>query len=559
VKTGLGTAIAGSPSELLPPCAETVVALAEALGAGSNTLPLRALLLGDPGALVVFLGLSPEHPAGSKNPTENLDDAALALPLWTAMANAAGTAFADWSRPAASRAYRFAQRASWLARHLTESLAHSSAELALASGLAAPDAAAIAGLLSPLGWLVSQHEGKSKFASGAAAALTRRLARDWALPSWLANVLLSLDLSAPLAGALACDARFLWIVQAAVGLAQERTGAECSVKVGNSPDEALARLGLVRPAAEVLPSLLAAAPALPGGGASSPATLLWRMGRLAVERRTTEGSCITMRLEAEAEQLREQLADARNANALRLRDLKLRALAEFAAGAGHEINNPLAVISGQAQHLLKTEEHLERARALERIIAQCQRIHTLLRDLMLYARPPDPKPRMLSLNRIVADVQAELAEYALERRVVLQIEAGAAKIRLRADGELLRNALGCLLRNAIEAAPADGWARMRLEPADATVAVVVEDSGAGLSAHRQEHLFDPFFSSRLAGRGAGLGLSKAWRIAQLHHGALEVQTIPGEPTRFVLTLPRDNRTLQPLRQKAAARRTRRRR
>src|SRR5262249_41665398 len=196
----------------------------------------------------------------------------------------------------------------------------------------------------------------------------------------------------------------------------------------------------------VLQAEAAAVPSSPGEGCSSPATLLWRMGRLAVERRTMEGSRITVRLEAEAEQLREQLADARDTNAARLRDLKLRALAEFAAGAGHEINNPLAVISGQAQHLLKTEEHLERARALERIIAQCQRIHTLLRDLMLYARPPHPKPRTVSLSKIVADVQAELADYALERRVALPSQPGATKIRLRADGELLRNAVSCLLR-----------------------------------------------------------------------------------------------------------------
>src|SRR5262249_49561551 len=160
----------------------------------------------------------------------------------------------------------------------------------------------------PLGWLVLQHAGESEVASGAAAAMTRRLARDWALPTWLANVLLSLDLSAPLAGALACGARVLWIGQSARGLGRELTRGGCSGEVASGPDEALARLGLPRPAAEVLQAAVAAVPSSPGEGCSSPATLLWRMGRLAVERRTMEGSRITVRLEAEAEQLREQLA-----------------------------------------------------------------------------------------------------------------------------------------------------------------------------------------------------------------------------------------------------------
>src|SRR5262249_40115213 len=187
----------------------------------------------------------------------------------------------------------------------------------------------------------------------------------------------------PLSGPLACDANLLWIVQAAVGLAQEQLGLEFAGQVGNGLEEALTLLGASRPTAESLPSVFASAGPAPASTASSAAVLLWRVGRLAVERQTARGPRDASQLEEEAEQLRTQLAELQHAQAERLRDLKLRSLAEFAAGAGHEINNPLAVISGQAQHLLQSEENLDRARALERIVAQCQRIHTLLRDLML--------------------------------------------------------------------------------------------------------------------------------------------------------------------------------
>ncbi len=220
-----------------------------------------------------------------------------------------------------------------------------------------------------------------------------------------------------------------------------------------------------------------------------------------------------------------------------LEDLKLRGLAELAAGAAHEINNPLAIISGQAQHLLKTEESPERIHALQRIVAQSQRIHGVLNDLMLYARPPKLHRRVVPLLPLVRAAAETLADLALERRVHLDVAEADARLRLHADPHLLGLAVQCLLRNAVEAAPAEGWVRAKIESTGGRVRVVIEDSGHGLNGARREHLFDPFYSGRTAGRGAGLGLSKAWRIAQLHGGGLDFESEPGRLTRLVLSLP----------------------
>jgi signal transduction histidine kinase len=70
---------------------------------------------------------------------------------------------------------------------------------------------------------------------------------------------------------------------------------------------------------------------------------------------------------------------------------KLEALAEFAAGAGHEINNPLTVISGRAQLLLREETNPERRHALALINAQAMRVYEMIADMMLFARPPRPE------------------------------------------------------------------------------------------------------------------------------------------------------------------------
>jgi signal transduction histidine kinase len=85
----------------------------------------------------------------------------------------------------------------------------------------------------------------------------------------------------------------------------------------------------------------------------------------------------------------------------------------------------------------------------------------------------------------------------------------------------------------------DGWAALRLEAsAPDLVEVVVEDSGPGLAAGQTEHLFDPFYSGRQAGRGRGLGLPTAWRLAHVQGGDIRYVNLPDGPTRFIFRLPR---------------------
>lgn len=89
---------------------------------------------------------------------------------------------------------------------------------------------------------------------------------------------------------------------------------------------------------------------------------------------------------------------------------KLEALAEFAAGAGHEINNPVATIVGRTELLLKGETNPERRQALLTIGAQALRIRDMIGDLMVYARPPQPQPESLNLVEVVNEVVLKLDE-----------------------------------------------------------------------------------------------------------------------------------------------------
>jgi len=282
-----------------------------------------------------------------------------------------------------------------------------------------------------------------------------------------------------------------------------------------------------------------------------------------------QGAPALERLESDFDDLHAALEDHRSAEAERLREQKLRALAEFAAGAGHEINNPLAVISGQAQYLLKqlqlvdfgdaneTETsavdevlheqigHLQSAIAdsQKTIISQTQRIHQILRDLMQFARPPRPMKQVVDLGVLVRDTAASLSDLATQRQVRLECIDSPTPILVEVDPAQIGTALTCLLRNAIEAAPSGpdtpGWARIRVCAENAERAeVVIEDNGPGPAALEREHLFDPFFSGRPAGRGRGLGLPTAWRLANQHGGEVTFSRAAEGPTRFILALPR---------------------
>jgi signal transduction histidine kinase len=111
-------------------------------------------------------------------------------------------------------------------------------------------------------------------------------------------------------------------------------------------------------------------------------------------------------------------------------------------------------------------------------------------------------------------------------------------IHVSADPGQIRTALEGLLRNAIEAAPAGGWARLSLQtPTMDCLEFVVEDNGPGIGHEQREHLFDPFYSGRLSGRGRGLGLPTAWQLARQHGGNIRYDHHAVGMTRFVLSLP----------------------
>jgi signal transduction histidine kinase len=262
---------------------------------------------------------------------------------------------------------------------------------------------------------------------------------------------------------------------------------------------------------------------------------------MAGEARRRNGAALVVRLEDQIDELNGAAADLAALAGDRLRDAKLAGLAELAAGAGHEINNPLAVISGNAQRLLRAEPDPERADALRAVVRQADRISGILRDLMTFARPPKPQKQLVSVGDLISTVRDALSQPATDRGVSLELDPVPAGAWVEADPGQVRHALAAVVRNGIDAAGHGGWVRLGCDTTEDRVTFVVEDSGPGLEGRAAEHAFDPFFCGRSAGRSRGLGLPTAWQFARLNAGDLRHDPATG-PTRFLLTLPRSSTT-----------------
>jgi signal transduction histidine kinase len=243
---------------------------------------------------------------------------------------------------------------------------------------------------------------------------------------------------------------------------------------------------------------------------------------------------------------------------------KLEALAEFAAGAGHEINNPLTVISGRAQLLLREETDPERQHALALISAQAMRVYEMIADMMLFARPPRPEVRPVELVKLIDDLVADFLLRCARQETSIRRTGSPGPIVVAADPAQLNVALRAMCQNAVDALQSGGHIEIEVaegkgdsphlperpfgcseqmgtvpfspDPAAREVKISIRDDGPGLKPEERRHVFDPFYSARQAGRGIGLGLCKAWRIITNHGGRIEVVSQPGRGATFIVTL-----------------------
>jgi signal transduction histidine kinase len=258
------------------------------------------------------------------------------------------------------------------------------------------------------------------------------------------------------------------------------------------------------------------------------------MGALALKRAQAETNLVRMT---------EELADVnRRLNQAQDELLQQRSMAtvgEMAGGAAHEINNPLAIISGRAQQLLDKEKVKARRDMLESIASSAQRASDIVKELREFARPASPKPLVVAPADIAGGVAEDFAATAAEAQVELKAEVADNVPDIRVDAEQTRTALGEVLRNAVDACRDGGTITLGLEylESESLVRFHVSDNGTGMDAATLSRAFHPFFCGLEAGRKRGLGLSIAYRLVEANGGKITLDSTPGRGTDVWIMFP----------------------
>jgi len=217
---------------------------------------------------------------------------------------------------------------------------------------------------------------------------------------------------------------------------------------------------------------------------------------------------------------------------------KLASIGQLAAGVAHEINNPIGVILGFAQVLLKRipedDPMYNPLSTIEREGLRCKRI---VQGLLDFARQGRPSPSRININDVL-EAACDLMEHQANSNQVRVIKAYAPDLPdVLGDANQLQQVFFNIVLNAYHAMPSGGELRITSRTVGDQVQAIFSDTGVGISKENLKRIFDPFFTTKEVGQGTGLGLSISYGIVEQHGGTIEVSSKKGAGATFVVTLP----------------------
>jgi signal transduction histidine kinase len=222
---------------------------------------------------------------------------------------------------------------------------------------------------------------------------------------------------------------------------------------------------------------------------------------------------------------------------------KMVAMGQFGAGVAHELNQPLAGISGYTDLLLlKMEEGSPQWRYAKKIEDQVTRMTKIINNLRTFARQSNFEYAEVDINQPIDDALMLLGEQLRSRNIKVKRDLTPDLPKVHADANQLEQVFLNLISNAKDAMEAMGSGTLtihsRARSGGDFVEVYVADSGTGMEGSVINDIFNPFFTTKDVGKGTGLGLSISLGIVEDHCGKIEVHSANGKGTVFRVALPK---------------------
>jgi two-component system NtrC family sensor kinase len=233
-------------------------------------------------------------------------------------------------------------------------------------------------------------------------------------------------------------------------------------------------------------------------------------------------------------------------NAQLVQSDKLAALGKMAAGVAHEINNPLAVIAqktGWMEDLLAEEEfrgsknYEEFKTSVRKIEEHVERARKVVHSMLGYARKMEPRLEDVDVNQTMNQTIGILENYARINNIDIQTELADNLPIIAGDQAQLQQVFLNLISNAVDAIGRDGLIEIRSRRIDSQIWVTVKDNGPGIPEEQKKMIFDPFFSTKVAGKGTGLGLWVSYNIIEKMGGTITFKSQPGKGCSFTVSIP----------------------
>lgn len=212
----------------------------------------------------------------------------------------------------------------------------------------------------------------------------------------------------------------------------------------------------------------------------------------------------------------------------------LAKLGEMAAVLAHEVKNPLAGIRGAIQVIGgRLAPDSKDATITKEIVARIDGLSGLMKDLLLFARRPEPRPAPVDIVPLVTMTADLLSQDPALRAVQVDVAGSAPPIN--ADAALLQIAFHNLLINGAQAMQGHGHIRVAVTAGDIMCRIAFIDNGPGIPLEIREKIFMPFFTTKM--RGTGLGLPTVKRLIEAHHGRIAIECPSGGGTQVTIQLP----------------------